>query len=367
MRAEEQHRRAGSFKVTVNHLEKHLVYPFGEVLPAPGEVVELAPGKLWVRMPLPFALDHINLWLLRDEIDGQCGWTLIDTGAGLSETRVLWEQVFARHLDGLPILRVICTHCHPDHFGNADWIAQRFNTRVWMSLGDYFNGRLMYLGALGADTGLIVRHFVAHGLEDERCLAELSQRKANFTATVPTVPPTYRRVVHGETLMIGGEPWQAIAGFGHTAEHIALYGTRSRILVSGDMLLPRISTNIAVHASEPDGNPLQQFMDSLTQFLPLPAETLVLPSHGRPFRKLHVRVQQLFDHHAERLDEVRDLCRAAPTTATHVVPIMFKRKLDTHQMVFALGEALAHLHKLWLDGEVTRSCDARGVYHFSAN
>jgi len=349
----------------VNQLEKQLHYPLGDLLPAPGAVVEIEPGKLWVRMPLPFALNHINLWLLRDEIDGRPGWTLVDTGVGLPETREWWTRIFAEHLDGLPVLRVLCTHCHPDHFGNADWIAQRFNTRVWMSLGDYFNGRLMHLGALGADSTLVVQHFIAHGLDDEKCIAELAMRKVHFTNTVPSVPPMYRRIVDGELIRIGGEDWRCIAGFGHTAEHMAFYASKSRILISGDMLLPRISTNIAVHASEPDGNPLQQFMDSLTDFLPLPAETLVLPSHGMPFHKLHVRVQQLFDHHAERLEEVRELCRKSPATAAQVVPIMFKRKLDTHQLFFAQGEALAHLHKLWYGGELTRKRDAKGVYRFS--
>jgi glyoxylase-like metal-dependent hydrolase (beta-lactamase superfamily II) len=348
----------------VNHLEKQLNYPFNEQLPLIGEPIEIAPGKLWVRMPLPFALDHINLWLLRDHHEGRDGWTLVDTGVGLPATREAWETIFSKHLGGKPIVRVICTHCHPDHFGNADWIGERYGSRVWMSQGDFMQGRLLFSGQLGADGLSTMRHFMANGLNDEQCIAELSSRKMHFIATVPSVPQSFHRLVDADVIEIGGETWRVITGYGHSPEHLALYNAKAHLLISGDMLLPRISTNIAVHAVEPESNPLQQFMDSIQRFLLLPPETMVLPSHGRPFTRLHVRVQQYLDHHLDRLAEVSELCASAPATAAHVVPIMFKRKLDTHQMVFALGEALAHLHKLWYTGELVRERDAAGVFHF---
>jgi glyoxylase-like metal-dependent hydrolase (beta-lactamase superfamily II) len=177
------------------------------------------------------------------------------------------------------------------------------------------------------------------------------------------VPAAYTRLQDGEELVIGGERWRVIAGFGHSPEHASLYCARRKVLISGDMVLPRISTNVSVFSVEPEANPVKLYLDSLARFAGLPDDTLVLPAHGKPFRGLHTRITQLVDHHAQRLDEVEQAC-ATPQSALDIVPIMFRRPLDVHQLTFAIGEALAHLHKLWFDGVLRRDAGSDGVLRF---
>jgi glyoxylase-like metal-dependent hydrolase (beta-lactamase superfamily II) len=177
------------------------------------------------------------------------------------------------------------------------------------------------------------------------------------------VPHAYSRMRDGDQIQIGAHAWRVIAGYGHSPEHAALYCAGLQVLISGDMVLPRISTNVSVFAVEPEGNPLQLYLDSLGKFKDLPADTLVLPSHGKPFRGLHTRIAQLRDHHSARLAEVLQACRT-PLCAAEIVPIMFRRPLDVHQLTFALGEALAHLHKLWFDGILRRETGTDGIIRF---
>lgn len=352
----------------MNPLEAELDYPFADALPVPAHKREIAPGVYWIRKPLPFALDHINLWLLRDRFDGRDGWTVIDCGIASETTRGLWEQVIANELEGLPIVRILCTHMHPDHLGNAAWL-QRQTTMdqppLWMTLGEYAMGRVMQAAMPGTDGPGIVAHYIKHGLSDPVYIEALSERSGYYSTLVPDLPAAYRRIVDGESIAIGDDTWRVVTGFGHSPEHAALYAERANILISGDMLLPRISTNVSVHALEPEANPVQQFVDSIRRFTPLPDDALVLPSHGRPFRRLHRRVEQLAEHHDARLAEVLAHC-ATPRTAADIVPIMFRRPLDTHQMFFAFGEALAHLHALWYAGSLRREREADGVYRFAA-
>jgi glyoxylase-like metal-dependent hydrolase (beta-lactamase superfamily II) len=355
----------------MNALEHQLQYPFGETLPEPGMRLEVAPGVYWLRMPLPFALDHINLWLLRDRLDGQEGWTVVDCGVGTDVIKENWEAIFANHLDGLPVLRVLVTHCHPDHVGLAQWICDRWGVRLWMSLGEYMNARVMAntLG-VGSNAGgdLAARHFERHGLADPDEVEKLRARKTYYSTLVPGLPTQYRRLMDGDTVTIGGtagrSAWRVITGFGHAPEHVALYNEGTHVLISGDMVLPRISTNVSVFDMEPEANPLKLYLDSLRKYEPLPEDTLILPSHGRPFRNLHTRLRQLHDHHADRLAETLAACAAKPCTAHDIVGVMFHRKFDIHQLTFAMGEALAHLHVLWLDGQLAREIGADGVVRF---
>ncbi len=353
----------------MNLQEAELVYPFADALPDPGRKREVAPGVYWIRKPLPFALDHINLWLLRDHHDGRDGWTVIDCGIASDTTRGLWEQVIANELEGLPIVRILCTHYHPDHLGNASWLQRQMPADrlppLWITLGEYAMGRVMHAALQGTDGPEIVVHYTSNGLTDEAYLASMSQRTGYYARLVPDVPLTYHRIAAGQTIAIGENHWTIIPGFGHSPEHAALYSERANILISGDMLLPRISTNVSVHAMEPEANPVQQFLDSIRRFQPLPEDVLVLPSHGKPFRRAHRRVEQLLEHHDARLGEVLAYC-ASPRTAADIVPIMFRRPLDTHQLFFAFGEALAHLHALWYAGSLRRERDAGGVFRFEA-
>jgi glyoxylase-like metal-dependent hydrolase (beta-lactamase superfamily II) len=344
----------------MNPLESQLDYPFGDTLPASGTVLEVASGVAWMRLPLPFALDHINLWLLREE----GGWSVVDCGVALDASKDAWNAVLAGPLAGQPLKRVVATHCHPDHVGLADWLCQRFGVALWMTAGEYAFARMMSAGLPGVDGPSAVPHFERHGLADPGMVEKMRSRKNYYPSLVPSVPASYVRLQDGQSVTAGVRDWRVITGFGHSPEHAALYCEQLNVLISGDMVLPRISTNMSVFAVEPEANPLQQYLDSLERFAGLPEDVLVLPSHGRPFRGLHTRIRQLREHHDARLAEVLAACADQPRSAAEIVPIMFRRPLDAHQLSFALGEALAHLHKLWRDGIVRRDTTNSGIIQF---
>jgi glyoxylase-like metal-dependent hydrolase (beta-lactamase superfamily II) len=348
----------------MNLLERELHYPLGDTLSPLGGTLEVAPGVRWIRMGLPFALDHINLWLLRDEIAGVQGWSIVDCCIDAPESRAQWEQIFTTELQGLPVLRVIVTHMHPDHIGLAHWHCERWQVPLWISATDYNVARMASQGTASFGGDSAARFFAAHGLVDPDSVAKIRQRANYYPSLVPAVPSSYKRLMDGDVIRIGGQGWRCISGFGHAPEHIALYCEDLNVLIGGDMMLPRISTNISVHDIEPESNPLALFLTSIAKFKCLPEDTLTLPSHGKPFVGLHTRIRQLGDHHRDRLAEVLAACAQQPQSASDIVPIMFRRALDLHQMTFAMGEALAHLHLLWFEGQVTRHLGADGIFRF---
>ena len=352
---------------TKDQLEARLHYPLGATMPEAGQAMVVAPGVKWIRMGLPFALDHINLWLLRDAQDGVDGWTIVDCCIDRPEARAQWEQIFENALEGLPVLRVIVTHMHPDHIGLAHWLCERWACRVWVSATDYNAARIGCQTTTGFGGDSAAAYFAAHGMRDTESLAQIKKRSGYYANLVPNVPSQYRRLMDGQTVTIGGHNWRCISGFGHAPEHIALHCDTLGVLISGDMVLPRISTNVSVYDQEPEADSLTLFLDSLDKFLPLPTSTLVLPSHGKPFTGLHERIQQLHDHHRDRLAEVMEACREQPCSAMDIIPVLFTRALDLHQITFAMGEAVAHLHRLWYAGQLKRTLARDGIYRFSAN
>jgi glyoxylase-like metal-dependent hydrolase (beta-lactamase superfamily II) len=327
-------------------------------LPLPGNSLEVAPGIHWVRMPLPFALDHVNLWLLEDAEH----WVLVDCGLGNHVTRSLWQQLFSTRLAGASVSRVIATHHHPDHVGNAGWLAARFNAPLWMSLSEYLTVHLMREGHGGHAREDYVSMFRANGLEEQRA-SKLLRGTNTYRGVVPEFPCRFQRLRDGDTLAIGGRGWRVIMGYGHAPEHAALYCESLGVFISGDMMLPKISTNVSVPASQPDADPLKLFLESIARYARLPADTLVLPSHGLPFRGLRERVAQLEEHHRLRLAELRDACEA-PRCAAEMIDMLFKRELDNMQMFFAMGEALAHMHYLQAQGLARREV-RDGVIRFA--
>ena len=350
----------------MNALEHQLHYPLGDALPAPGTVLEVAPGVRWVRMGLPFALDHINLWLLRDRLDGREGWAIVDCGIANDATRAAWEQVFAQALDGLPVLRVIVTHMHPDHLGNAAWLCERWDCALWISATDWNAARMATLSTTGYGGDSAAAHFARHGLADPESLAKVRQRSNYYASMVPAVPARFRRLLDGGVLRVGAHDWHCHVGYGHAPEHIALHQPELGVLISGDMVLPRISTNVSVIDIEPEADPLTLYLASIARMRKLPADTLVLPAHGKPFTGLHTRIDQLQAHHDERFAEVMEACAARPTSAAELLPVLFKRALDLHQTTFAMGEAIAHLHALWFAGRLERRLGDDGVLRFAA-
>ncbi|HSN32384.1 MAG TPA: MBL fold metallo-hydrolase, partial [Ideonella sp.] len=338
----------------------------GDTLPAAGTALEVAPGVRWLRMRLPFALDHINLWLLADEADGRAGWTIVDCGITNDETRAAWEQVFATQLDGRPVLRVVCTHMHPDHIGLAHWLTERWQCRLWISATDWNAARMASRSTTGHGGESAARFFASHGLTDPDSLAKVRQRSNYYGAMVPDVPAAFHRLLDGTMVRIGAHAWRCIGGYGHAPEHMALHCPELNLLISGDMVLPRISTNVSVMDIEPEANPLTLYLDSLDRYRELPADTLVLPSHGKPFTGLQRRIGQLADHHDARCADVLAACAEAPQSAADLLPVLFRRPLDLHQTTFAMGESVAHLHALWYAGKLRREHGADGVFRFAA-
>jgi glyoxylase-like metal-dependent hydrolase (beta-lactamase superfamily II) len=342
----------------MNRPELLLDYPFAAP-PAAGEVREIAPGVHWLRMPLPFALDHINLWALAD---GD-GVALVDTGLGDDATRGLWERVFAGFVKGRPVTRVIATHLHPDHAGCVGWLTRRFGAPLYMSQSDYLMAHAWRENVAGFSIDAMMKHLERHGLVGEMFQAQAMRGNA-YRHSVPDFPMTYRRIMDGDELAIGGRVWRVIMGYGHAPEHASLHCAELGLLISGDMLLPRISTNISVNQVDPDADPLELFLSSLRRYGELIAgEPLVLPSHGLPFRGMRQRVGQLEAHHAARLEELEDAC-GVPRSPADVIETLFRRKLDVHQTFFAMGEALAHLNYLMHAGRLVRAPGSDGIERF---
>jgi glyoxylase-like metal-dependent hydrolase (beta-lactamase superfamily II) len=335
--------------------------------PGVGASLEVAPGLRWLRMPLPFALDHINLWLLED---GD-GWTIVDCGIASDATRGAWEQIFAAppaaaapgaRAAAFRVRRVLVTHCHPDHAGLAHWLCQRFGAGLWMSQAEYLTAHAIREGVAGYTPDNLLGMYRSNGLRGD-ALEKLVQRGNRYRVAVPAFPHSYRRIVDGDEIVIGGRAWRVIMGYGHAPEHAALYCAEQGVLISGDMVLPKISTNISVWSVDPEGNPLQQFLDSLQRYAGLPIDTLVLPSHGLPFRGLRERIEQLEAHHRQHFEVLHEAC-AQPLSAYEALPVLFQRELDAHQLFFAMGEAMAHLHCLYYRGALERRTGADGVIRY---
>jgi glyoxylase-like metal-dependent hydrolase (beta-lactamase superfamily II) len=335
-----------------------LSYPWSKA-PAPGHVREVAAGLSWLRMPLPFALDHINLWLCAD---GD-GWVQIDTGLGDAATRALWQEHFGASFKGRPLHRIIATHYHPDHLGNAAWLASRWQCPVMMSEAEYLTAHAVADERAGYGIEATCELFRAHGLAPEH-VAALAARGNAYARGVPERPLGHERLLAGDEIAIGRHRWRVIAGHGHSPEHASLYCPDLSVLISGDMLLPKISTNVSVWPIEAEGDPLRRFLASLERFEALPPQTLVLPSHGLPFTGIPARVSALREHHEARLRELEVAAAGVPVTAAAVLPVLFRRELDPQQRFFAMGEAIAHLNHLWHAGRLER-VRVGGIYYFS--
>jgi glyoxylase-like metal-dependent hydrolase (beta-lactamase superfamily II) len=341
------------------YLMSSLQYPWPET-PAPAHSIQVAPGVHWISMPLPFQLDHINLWLLEDE----GAWTIVDCGIGDSKTRALWEEIFRKVSK---VNRVILTHYHPDHAGNAAWICERFGVEMWSTQGEYLTAHAVRTSSAGYTSDAVLSVFKKNGLDDERLRGMAAIRGNNrYTALVPDFPHSYRRIIEGDTVRIGGHGWKAIIGHGHAPEHLSLYCEPLKTVIAGDMLLSTISTNVSVWSIDPEGDPLRLFLESIARYRELPDDVLVLPSHGKPFRGAHARVEQLEKHHEARLAELMESLKEKPKSAADLLGVLFRRPLDSHQTFFAMGEAIAHLHYLFYAGRARRALGADGVMRYAS-
>jgi glyoxylase-like metal-dependent hydrolase (beta-lactamase superfamily II) len=329
-----------------------LVFPHPEP-PAAASWREVAPGVCWLRLPLPFALDHVNLWLLQDDE----GWTLVDTGIALPQIKALWDDLLAAL--GQPLRRIVATHFHPDHLGLARWLQARSGASLSMSAAEYLTAHLLWNELGGFGTAPMLAQFRSHGL-NATGLAALAERGNQYRAGVDGLPECYDRLQEGDRLVVGGVEWQVIVGHGHSPEHVCLYAPKRDVLISGDMLLPRISTNVSVFAVTPGADVLGEYLASLERLAAIvPASALVLPSHGLPFVGIPARVAALRAHHAERLACLEAAC-TTPKSAADVLETLFPRQLDTHQLMFAMGEAIAHLNHLERAGRLQKQIGTDG-------
>ncbi|NUQ50325.1 MAG: MBL fold metallo-hydrolase [Phycisphaerae bacterium] len=336
-----------------------IAFPFAPPQPD-GELVTLAPGVFWARMPMPMQLDHINVYLLRD---GD-GWFIVDTGLNLPTSRALWETIVERHFDGLPLKGVICTHFHYDHAGLSAWLTERFDAPLYMTYGEYFTMRTLAGPPPEPLPDSLLRFYLRAGMPRKR--VEEMFAKLRRDPFMPPHPRAFNRLREGQVLTIGGRDWRVVIGEGHSPEHACLYCAADRLLIAGDQLLPRITSNVLVSDIEPEANPLKLWLDSLDRLALLAPETLVLPSHERVFSGLLPRVAELHAHHRLQFDVVRNhLCDTGAATAFETKARLFPRSLSAVEDMMALGETIAHLSWLRYAGEVRRVLDDDGLYRFS--
>ena len=337
-----------------------LHYPLGARAPAPGETIEIADGVHWVRVPLAGPLRHINVWLLRDDD----GWCVVDCGLGGTETQALWERVFAVRVGRGRVRRVIATHMHSDHLGLAQWLCARWNAPLHIASREAALARRL-LDVTEADREATVAFYRGHGVTDTALLASVRRAPTHYPARVPGLPADIRTLEDGQRVRIDGRDWRAIESRGHSPEHLSFHCAATGVLIAGDMLLPRISAHVAVSPYAPDGDPLADFLASMRVFLALPGDTLVLPAHGEPFIGIAARVHAIEAHHAARCERIAALC-AAPRTAAEITAALFAdRPLDRSNLLLALHETIAHLHRLQAQGTLAAAADNAGVLRFA--
>jgi glyoxylase-like metal-dependent hydrolase (beta-lactamase superfamily II) len=338
-----------------------LTYPWGDFAPGPGETQRIADGISWARIPMPGSLGHINSWLLDDED----GVVVVDTGMLLTICSDAWKALFAGALADTAVTRVLCTHLHPDHIGLAGWLAKRFDADVWMTRGEWLTARMLTSDA--RDT--VPEEFIvlqrAAGWDEESLDQMRTGGWGRFARMVFQMPVSYRRIADGEMLDFGGHRWRVVVGSGHSPEHACLLNETSGVLVSGDQVLPRISSNVSVNITEPEADPLGDWLASIDKLLHLPGDLIVCPAHGEPFTGLHTRLAALRDEHNRRLDDVAAAIADKPLRVVDTFGLLFNRAITGQNRELATGEALAHMRRLELDGRARRET-VDGVRWYSA-
>lgn len=335
---------------------------FVETAPESGAVTKIANGIYWLRMPLPMTgLNHINLWILKDGP----GWAIVDTGIGSRDSKEIWKSVFKGLMKGKTVTKVIATHLHPDHTGLAGWLCRKFDAPLYMTRGEYFLCRLM-----AADTGnpapdYALRFYARAGFTPPQ-IELYKQRFGGFGKAITPMPEGYTRIQADDVVTIDGSPWRILIGAGHSPEHACLLNEAENICITGDQLLPNISSNVSVWPTESEGNPLEDWIDSCKMLTAeLPEDVLVLPAHGIPFRGAHRRLAKLIDHHEKALQRLYAFC-TTPKMATEVYSCLFRREITDSNRIMAVGESLAHLNCLVARGRMSRRVNDAGQYTYKS-
>ena len=329
-----------------------------EQRPEHGDVMPITDGVDWLRMPLPFMLGHINLWLLRD---GD-GVAIVDTGINSEKSHGVWKNTLSESANGSPVTRVFVTHLHPDHVGCAGWLCREHDVELWMPREEYLLCRVLV-----ADTGRHapeagVRFYKAAGFPEES-LHRYQEMFGMFGKYVAPLPESYNRLVDGDVVSIGASDWTVIVGRGHSPEHACLFNTEKNLVIAGDQILPTISSNVSVYPTEPRANPLRDWLDSLAALKErLPDDVLVLPAHGKPFRGAHDRLDALIKEHTDGLAKLLDMC-SEPRRAVDVFPALFKSEISDSNLIMATGESIAHLSYLVAEGTLAVETDDNVLWY----
>lgn len=326
-----------------------LHYPHAEP-PDWGEAVEMAEGVLWIRLPLPMALDHVNIYAL----DDGDSWTVVDAGIHSKHSVELWEKVLAGPLAGRPVGRVILTHHHPDHVGMVGWLMERCGAELVTTRTAWLFARMLILDVEEKITEQSLEFLRAAGTPPEIFEARKAQRPYNFADASFPLPVGYTRVKQGDVLRAGGRDWDVHIGNGHAPEHLTMWSRSDNLVIAGDQIISSISPNIGVYPAEPDADPVADWLESCSRLAGLAHEQhLVLSGHKLPFSGLPVRMRQLIENHHGALDRLREHLRTPHTAAECFAPL-FKRHIDEGIFGLALAESVAHLNHLHQAGEITR-------------
>jgi glyoxylase-like metal-dependent hydrolase (beta-lactamase superfamily II) len=327
--------------------------------PAYGELTDLLPGMFWVRLPMPTAPNHVNCWLL----DNGPGWTMVDCGLNTDDSFEMWDKLWRGLLRSRPLQNLTLTHAHADHSGLAATFVKETRCSVRMALAEWLTGwKTWHERDESSD-----EHFVAFlkrngaSSDDASKIAEAQQRSI-FLGGRP--PREFIRIRDGDVIAMGKRDWRVITASGHSAEHALFFCESEKILIAGDQILSHMVPSVITPAGQPEANPMKDYLESLSRLEALPPDTLVLPSHGLPFRGLHARIAQKREHHQARLDDVASVINDK-TNAFLVAQEIFPRVLYANPRQ-AFGEALAHLNMLASMGKLTRDVDGDGNIAFAA-
>lgn len=311
---------------------------------------------------MPGSLGHINSWLL----DDHDGFAVVDSGMLLRECSDAWKALFDGDLKDRVVTRVFGTHLHPDHIGLAGWLCKRFDTDLWMTRGEWLTARMLTTDVRDEFPPEALAIQRGAGWGDDVLAQQSAKGWGRFARMLFPLPIGYRRIKDGDVIDMGAHRWTVVVGSGHSPEHACLWNEAEGILVSGDQVLPRISSNVSVNVSEPQADPLGEWLDSIDKLLAvLPEDLLVCPAHGEPFTGLHTRLAALRDEHNRRLDDVHAAIGNAPLRAIDCFTLLFNRPISENNRELATGEAIAHLNRLMADGRARRDT-TDGVHWYSA-
>lgn len=338
-----------------------LRYPHPEP-PAEGTVIEMAEGVLWLRLPLPMKLDHVNCYAL----DDGDGWTIVDTGFDSRRGRGIWTSLLDGPLRGKPVRRVLVTHHHPDHVGLAGWFQAKHGAELVTTRTAWLMARMLVLDVQAVPASETLEYWRSAGMDAEMLARREAERPFNFSDVVAPLPLGFQRIREGDTLHIGGRTWDVRIGNGHAPEHATLWSRDGELVIGGDQLLASISPNLGVYATEPAADPVGEWLEACERLRAHARDShLVLPGHKLPFTGLPTRMHQLIDNHHGALDRLLEALKV-PHVAVDCFQSLFMRPIGGGEYGLALVEAMAHLNHLLHLGRVTRTRRDDGAWLWQA-